>query len=81
MNPNSYMEHEKPDSLIRFAQIFCSEIILTLLSVTRGALLIILRKYENQAWVHFMPNLKVGVFVTLRAPDVIKNSYVFSSSD
>ena len=22
--------------------------------------------------VHFIPNLKVGVFVTLRAPDVIK---------
>ncbi|OPY51784.1 MAG: hypothetical protein A4E51_01482 [Methanosaeta sp. PtaU1.Bin055] len=35
-------------------------------------MLINLRKYENQARVHFIPNLKVGVFVTLRAPDVIK---------
>ena len=31
-----------------------------------------LRKYENRARVHFIPNLKVGVFVTLRTPDVIK---------
>jgi hypothetical protein len=27
---------------------------------------------KNCARVHFIPNLKVGVFVTLRAPDVIK---------
>jgi hypothetical protein len=43
----------------------------TLLSVTRGTLLINLRKYENRARVHFIPNLKVGVFVTLRTPFVI----------
>jgi len=34
-------------------------------------LLINLRKYENRTRVYFTPNLKVGVFVTLRAPDVI----------
>ncbi len=27
---------------------------------------------EKWARVHFIPNLKVGVFVTLRAPNVIK---------
>jgi len=42
-------------------------------------LLINLRKCENRARVHFIPNLKVGVFVTLRAPDVIKTGYSFSS--
>jgi hypothetical protein len=44
----------------------------TLLSVFRGAFLINLRKYENRARVHFIPKLKVGVFVTLHAPDGIK---------
>ena len=43
-----------------------------MLWVPRDSLLINLRKYENQARAHFIPNLKVGVFVTLRAPDVIK---------
>jgi len=28
---------------------------------------------QKRARVHFIPDLKVGVFVTLRAPDVIKN--------
>jgi hypothetical protein len=27
---------------------------------------------QKRARVHFIPDLKVGVFVTLRAPDVIK---------
>ncbi|MFZ3149004.1 MAG: hypothetical protein WA137_08170, partial [Methanothrix sp.] len=27
---------------------------------------------QKTARVHFIPNLKVGVFVTLRTPDVIK---------
>ena len=35
-------------------------------------MLINLRKYENRARIHFIPDMKVGVFVTLRAPDVIK---------
>jgi hypothetical protein len=30
------------------------------------------REYENRARVHFIPDLKGGVFVTLRAPDAIK---------
>jgi hypothetical protein len=30
----------------------------------------------DQARVHFIPDLKVGVFVTLRAPDVINNRVV-----
>jgi hypothetical protein len=30
-----------------------------------------LRKHKERARVHFIPDLKVGVFVTLRAPDVI----------
>ena len=42
----------------------------TLLSVPRESLFIDLRKHENRARVHFIPDLKVGVFVTLRAPDV-----------
>jgi len=58
-----------------FAQISTSEIIVTLLSATGGASLINLRKYEHRARVHFIPNLKVGVFVTLRAPNVIKPKY------
>ena len=58
-----------------FAQISTSEIIVTLLSATGAALLINLRKYENRARIHLIPNLKVGVFVTLRAPDVI--TYVY----
>jgi len=29
-------------------------------------------KREKSARVHFIPDLKVGVFVTLRAPEVIK---------
>ena len=41
-------------------------------SVLRESLLIKSKKYENWARVHFIPDLKVGVFVTLRAPDVIK---------
>ncbi len=55
-----------------FAQISSSEIIVTLLSASVGDLLINLRKYENRARVHFIPDLKVGVFVTVRAPEVIK---------
>ena len=66
---------------IRNRQIFVCpnphlEIIVTLLSATGGASLINLRKYENRASVHFIPNLKVGVFVTLLAPDVIKMGWV-----
>ena len=53
-------------------QIRLIKIIATLFSVPRESLLINLRKCENRARVHFIPNLKVGVFVTLRAPDVIK---------
>jgi hypothetical protein len=30
-----------------------------------------LREHKERARVHFIPDLKVGVFVTLRAPDVI----------
>jgi hypothetical protein len=32
------------------------------------------RRFSPEKWarVHFIPDLKVGVFVTLRAPDVIK---------
>ena len=30
-----------------------------------------LRKHRKMARVHFIPDLKVGVFVTLRAPNVI----------
>jgi hypothetical protein len=33
---------------------------------------IYLREHKERARVHFIPDLKVGVFVTLRAPDVIK---------
>jgi hypothetical protein len=43
-----------------------------LLSVSRDSFLINLRKRENRARVHFIPDLKVGEFVTLRAPDVLK---------
>jgi hypothetical protein len=43
----------------------------TLLSVTRRALLINPRKHENRARVHFIPNLKVGLFVTLCTPDAM----------
>jgi len=32
-----------------------------------------LEEQKKRARVHFIPGLKVGVFVTLRAPDVIKN--------
>jgi len=52
----------------------------TLLSVTRGTLLINLRKYENRARVHFIPNLKVGVFVTLRTPFVIISDYIANAT-
>ncbi|MCX6669453.1 MAG: hypothetical protein NTV25_06575, partial [Methanothrix sp.] len=31
-----------------------------------------LREHKKCARVHFIPDLKVGVFVTLRAPEVIK---------
>jgi hypothetical protein len=31
-----------------------------------------LEEQKKRARVHFIPDLKVGVFVTLRAPDVIK---------
>jgi hypothetical protein len=31
-----------------------------------------LREHKERARVHFIPDLKVGVFVTLRTPDVIK---------
>jgi hypothetical protein len=31
-----------------------------------------LSEHNELARVHFIPDLKVGVFVTLRAPDVIK---------
>ena len=41
-------------------------------STTIESLLFNSRKYENRARVHFISDLKVGVFVTLRAPDVIK---------
>jgi hypothetical protein len=30
------------------------------------------KEHEKRARVHFIPNLKVGVFVTLCAPEVIK---------
>jgi hypothetical protein len=33
-------------------------------------------RYENQARVHFIPNLKVGVLVNLRAPDVINHPQI-----
>jgi len=49
-----------------------------MLWVPRDSLLINLRKYKNQARVHFIPNLKVGVFVTLRAPDVIKADWIIT---
>jgi hypothetical protein len=32
---------------------------------------------EKWARVHFIPDLKVGVFVTLRAPNVIKCNLIF----
>jgi hypothetical protein len=51
-------------------QIPLIRIIVILFSVPR-ALLIKSKKYENLARVHFIPNLKVRVFVTLRTPDVI----------
>ena len=47
---------------------------MTLLFGIRRALLINPRKYENRARVHFIPNLKVGVFVTLRTPVVVTTS-------
>jgi hypothetical protein len=40
-------------------------------STTIESLLVNSRKYENRARVHFISDLKVGVFVTLRAPYVI----------
>jgi hypothetical protein len=33
---------------------------------------VVLKPQEKRARVHFIPDLKVGVFVTLRAPEVIK---------
>ena len=80
-HPNLKDEHASGRALqlngIQNHQIFvCPNLllrnILTLLSVARGALLIHPRKYENRARVHFIPNLKVGVSVTLSAPDAIK---------
>jgi hypothetical protein len=53
-------------------QIPLIRIIVILFSVPRESLLINLGKYENRARVHFIPNLNVGVFVTLLTPDVIK---------
>ncbi len=35
------------------------------------------REHKERARVHFIPDLKVGVFVTLRAPDVIKMPRMF----
>jgi len=52
-------------------QISSIRIIVTLFSVPRESLLINIRKYEDRARIHFIPNQKVGVFVTLRAPDLI----------
>ena len=37
----------------------------------KESLLIKSEKYENRARVHLIPDLKVGVFVILRAPNVI----------
>jgi len=34
-----------------------------------------LKEHEKRARVHFIPALKDGVFVTLRAPEVIKSRY------
>jgi hypothetical protein len=39
-----------------------------------------LEEQKKRARVHFIPDLKVGVFVTLRAPDVIKNIAVSLSA-
>jgi hypothetical protein len=36
-----------------------------------------LREHKERARVHFIPDLKVGVFMTLRAPDVIKYHILF----
>jgi len=38
-----------------------------------------LEEQKEHARVHFIPDLKVGVFVTLRAPDVINASIKLSS--
>jgi hypothetical protein len=48
--------------------------IVSLFSVPRESLLIKSKKYENRARVHSIPDLKIGVFVILRAPDVIKGT-------
>jgi|GEM_PF-3358372 len=40
-------------------------------STTREAPLVNSIKHENRARVHFISDLKVGVFVTLRTPNVI----------
>ncbi len=50
----------------------------TLLSISRDSLLIDLRKHGKRARVHFIPNLKVGVFVTLYTHNVIKKEKAFS---
>jgi len=34
---------------------------------------LVLKPQEKRARVHFIPDLKVGVFVTHRAPEVIKS--------
>jgi len=33
-----------------------------------------LKEHKKRARVHFIPDLKVGVFVTLRAPEVISSN-------
>ncbi|UEC42245.1 MAG: hypothetical protein METHAR1v1_470007 [Methanothrix sp.] len=38
-----------------------------------------LKEHEKQARVHFIPDLKVGVFVTLRTPEVIKRQRCYSA--
>ena len=45
----------------------------SLTSLQKKATFIDLREHKERARVHFIPDLKVGVFVTLRAPNVIKN--------
>jgi len=49
------------------------------LSPTRESRLINLGKHENRARVHFLHDLKVVVFVTLRAADVINVTSCYNS--
>jgi hypothetical protein len=44
-------------------------------AAARLTIFINLGAYKERARVHFISGLKVGVFVTLRAPDVIKYEY------